>query len=58
MEKDSAEAGRRIEITGTLDRHAVEVLQLELRLLAKRYGVKIKGVRVERRKKGSLPESL
>ena len=53
MEKDSAEAGYRIEITGTLDRHEVEVLQLELRRLAKRYGVEIKELQVERPEKGS-----
>ncbi len=58
MKKDSAEAGHRIEISGTLDRHAVEVLQLELRRLAKRYGLEIKGLRVERLEKGSLPEFL
>jgi len=56
VEKDSAEAGHRIEITGTLDRHAVEALQLEVRRLAKRYGVEIKGLRVERREKGSSAE--
>lgn len=53
MEKDSSEAGYRIEITGTLDRHAVEILQLELRRLAKRYGVEIKELKVERPEKGS-----
>ncbi len=58
VKKDSAEAGHRIEISGTLDRHAVEVLQLELRRLAKRYGLEIKGLRVERLEKGSLPEFL
>ncbi len=58
VQKDSVEAGHRIEITGTLDRHAVEVLQLELRRLAKRYGVEIKRLRVERREKGSSPEFL
>ena len=58
MEKDRAEAGYRIEITGTLDRHEVELIQLELRRLVKRYGVKIKGPRVERREKGSSPEFL
>jgi len=52
-EKDSAETVRRIEILGTLDRHAAEVLQLEFRRLAKRYGVEIKTLRVERIGKGS-----
>ncbi len=37
--KDLAEAGYRIEITGVLDRHEVEVLQLQIRRLAKRFGV-------------------
>jgi hypothetical protein len=57
-EKDSAAAVRRIEITGTLDRHAVEVLQLEIRRLAKRCGVEIKTLRVERLGKGSSAKSL
>ena len=52
-EKDSAEAARRIEIIGTLDRHAVEVLQIEVRRLAKRCGVEIETLRVERLGKGS-----
>ncbi len=58
VKKDSAEADDCIEIRGTLDRHAVEVLQLELRRLAKRYGVEVKGLRVERVEKDSLPEFL
>ncbi len=58
VEKDSAEAVRRIEIIGTLDRHAVEAIRLEIRRLAKRYGVEIKGLRVERLKKGSSAEPL
>ena len=58
MDKDSAKADHHIEITGTLDRHAVEALQLEVRRLAKRYGVEIKGLRVERREKGSSAEPL
>jgi|GEM_PF-3009368 type IV pilus biogenesis protein CpaD/CtpE len=57
-EKDSAEAGHRIEITGTLDRHGAEALQLELRRLAKRYGVEIKRLRVEKLKKGSSADRL
>ena len=58
VEKESAKAGHRIEITGTLDRHEVEFLQLELRRLAKRYGVEIKRLRVEKLKKGSSAERL
>ena len=57
-EKDSAEAIHRIEIIGTLDRHAVEVLQLEVRRLAKRFGVEIKTLRVERLGKGSSAKRL
>ncbi len=48
MEKDPAEAVHRIEITGTLDRHAVEAMRLEIRRLAKRHGVEIKEFRIER----------
>lgn len=32
----------RIEITGDMDRHAMEALYLEVRQLAKQYGVEIK----------------
>ncbi len=46
--KDRAEAVRRLEIIGTLDRHAVEALRLEIRRLSKRYGVDIKEFRIER----------
>jgi len=53
VKKDSAEAGYRIEITGILGRHQDEVLQLELRRLAKRFRVEIKELRVERPEKGS-----
>ncbi len=48
VEKDRAEAVHRIEITGTLDRHAVEALRVEIRRLSKRYGVDIKEFRIER----------
>lgn len=44
---DSSEAVPRIEITGIGDRHAAEALQLEIRRLAKRYGVDIKEIRIE-----------
>lgn len=36
----------RVEITGDMDRHAIEALYLEIRQLAKRYGVKIKEFRI------------
>lgn len=47
-QKDSHRVVDRIEIAGDLDRHAVEALQLEIRRLAKRYGVEIKGLRIEK----------
>ena len=46
---DSDEVDYRVEIAGTLDRHQIEGLQLELRRLAKRVGVAISGFRVETR---------
>jgi len=36
----------RIKVTGELDRHAMEALYLEVRQLAKQYGVKIKEFRI------------
>jgi len=47
MEKDSTRAVRRIELAGDLDRHAAEALQLEIRRLAKRYGIDIEEFRIE-----------
>jgi len=38
---------REIKIAGDLDRHATEALQLEIRRLAKRYGVEIEEFRIE-----------
>jgi hypothetical protein len=38
----------RIEIIGRLDPHAIEVLQLEIRRLAKRCGVVVSALRVEK----------
>jgi hypothetical protein len=46
-EKDSTWVVRRIELTGDLDRHAAEALQLEIRRLAKRYGIEIEEFRIE-----------
>lgn len=40
--------GVRIEVTGEFDRHGLEALRLELQDIAKRYGVKISQVRVEK----------
>jgi len=36
-----------VEISGGLDRRAVEALGLELRRLAKRHGVRIRAIRIE-----------
>lgn len=47
MEKDPGSA-QRIEVTAELDRHAAEALTLEVRRLARRHGVDIKEVRIER----------
>ena len=46
--KGSAAPGHRIEISGDLDRQAVEALHLELRRLARRYGIEIAEVRIRR----------
>jgi hypothetical protein len=48
MKKDRAETDDRIAITGNMTRHDAEALQLEIRRLAKRYGVEIKALKVER----------
>ena len=48
MEEPSGERTTRLEISGKMDRHAAEALQLELRRLAKRHGVDIKEVRIDR----------
>ena len=48
MGTSSDERIHRVEISGRMDRHAAEALQLELRRLAKRHGVDIKEVRIER----------
>lgn len=47
-QKSFDEALRRIEITGDLNRHAAEALYLEIRRLARRYGVDIKEFRIEK----------
>jgi hypothetical protein len=48
MESPPDERIARVEISGRMDRHAAEALQLELRRLAKRHGVNIKDVRIDR----------
>ena len=47
---EPAEEGMRqhIEITGDMDRKAVEALQLEIRRLARLHGVRIADLRIER----------
>jgi hypothetical protein len=52
MEEPSGERTTRLNISGKMDRHAAEALQLEARRLAKRYGIDIKGVRLERPQEG------
>jgi len=52
MEESSGERSTRLEISGRMDRHAAEALQLEARRLAKRYGIDIKGIRLERPEEG------
>lgn len=46
--QDTGDQVTRLEITGSLDRHAAEALQLEVRRLARRYGVEVRSVRIER----------
>ena len=58
MGKDRVEAVHRIRITGTLDRHALEALQLEIRRLARLHGIQIQGIQVERTEKRSSPKVL
>ncbi len=52
-EEDRLEAVYRIELAGTLDRHALEALQLEIRRLAKLHGVEVKQLEVKRKAKSS-----
>ena len=47
-ETDAGQVLYRLEIAGDLDRQAIEALQLEIRCLAKRYGIDITKVRIER----------
>ncbi len=44
---DEEEAVHRFEITGEMDRHAVEALTLEVRHLAQRFGFEVRDLRVE-----------
>jgi hypothetical protein len=45
--QDNSALVHRMEIVGDMDRHAMEALYLEVRRLAKRYGVEVKGFRIE-----------
>lgn len=44
---DEEEAVHRFEITGEMDRHAVEALTLEVRHLAQRFGFEVRDLRVQ-----------
>lgn len=47
MDKDdTGEVVRRFEITGGMDRHSIEALYLEIRRLAKRFGVTVREFRI------------
>jgi hypothetical protein len=48
----SGERISRLEISGRMDRHAAEALRLEARRLAKRYGVGVRGITLERPEEG------
>ena len=48
MEQDPPEQVQRVEITGGLDRQAVEALHLEIRRLARRHGVDLTAFRIEK----------
>ena len=50
MPDEDREAGHSIEMSGDLDRQTAEVLHLEIRRLAKRYGLEVKALMVDRRK--------
>jgi type IV pilus biogenesis protein CpaD/CtpE len=45
----------RIEIRGAMTRHAAEALSLEIRRLARQYGIDVTQVRVERPEEERLP---
>ena len=52
MEAPPGEGVTRLEISGMMDRHAAEALQLEARRLAKRHGIDIQVIGLERPEKG------
>ena len=45
--REPASATRRLEISGELDRYTAERLRLEVRALARRFGLDVTGVAVE-----------
>lgn len=47
-QKESHDVDWRVEITGNLDPHATEILQLEIRRLAKSCGAVLKTLRLEK----------
>jgi type IV pilus biogenesis protein CpaD/CtpE len=53
MEKAARDVIQHLEISGDLDRRTAEALRLEIRHLAKRTGVEIKELRIERADEGS-----
>jgi len=40
----------RVELSAELDRHALEALRLEIERLARRYGIEIAEIRVDKRR--------
>ena len=52
MEAPPGEGVTRLEISGMMDRHAAEALQLEARRLAKRHGIDIQIIGLERAEEG------
>jgi hypothetical protein len=52
MEEDTGEIVYRFEVTGELDRQIAEALRLEIRRLAKQFGVEVSAFRLEAPTKG------
>jgi hypothetical protein len=50
---DAREEGHCVELSGDLDRQTAEIIHLEIRRLAKRYGLTVRGLVVERVKDAS-----
>jgi hypothetical protein len=47
MARQGGDAARRVQLDVRLDAHALEVLQLELRRLSRRYGFEVARLKVE-----------